>query len=78
MLDFSFPALGYRDGEYATAAYGMRATDPALMPADHIQNQAINIYKGGYAEKKWESFFKEQFFDPLQKSVSVSRENSRR
>lgn len=78
MLDFSFPALGYRDEENTTAAHGKRATDPALMPADHIQNEAINIYKGGYAEKKWESFYKGQFFDPLKKSISVSRENSRR
>jgi hypothetical protein len=78
MLDFSFPALGYRVEEDAPAADQKRATDPALMPADHIQSEANAISKGGYDEKRWEFFFKELFFNPLKKSISVSRENSRR
>ncbi|KAM5350450.1 hypothetical protein ACJ41O_006955 [Fusarium nematophilum] len=52
--------------------------DAVLQRAQDAFDEAAGIVNGGYLETTWEGFFKDRFFEPLVRSVSVSKDDSRR
>ncbi|KAH7113168.1 hypothetical protein B0J13DRAFT_590780 [Dactylonectria estremocensis] len=87
MLDFSCPFPGYQSLGDAVGGFQFdepknqwqgRDSGSALTAVYKIQNEAMSIHQGGYSEKRWESFFHDQFFKPLAESTSVSKAHFRR
>ncbi|KAH7312586.1 hypothetical protein B0I35DRAFT_437331 [Stachybotrys elegans] len=87
MLDFSCPVLDYRDHRCDSNDLELDLTnsikhdqhdDLFLKDVQDVQKEADRLVKGHYPEDSWVRFFQHQFFDPLVRCTTVSKQDSRR
>lgn len=78
ILDFSFPDLEIPNEEDTANRREEQSSIYNLPSPTIISYEAKHIHRGGYNERKWEEFFRREFFEPLVKCTEVLRDNTRR